>query len=57
MSSPAQNRATDHYRKRSVRQMVVRFYPKDQGLYRFVKDRGGTAFLKELAEREMRRGE
>ena len=52
MASKAENKATNEYRKRSVRQVVVRFYPKDGPLYDFVKSRGGSTFLKELAERE-----
>ena len=52
MASDAQNKATNEYRKRSVKQIVVRFYPKDGPLYDFVKARGGSTYLKELAERE-----
>lgn len=53
MATDAQNRATANYRKKSVRQVVVRFYPKDTELYEFVKARGGSSYLKRLAEREM----
>ena len=52
MVSDAQSKATNEYRKRSVKQIIVRFYPKDGELYDFVKSRGGSTFLKELAERE-----
>lgn len=49
MATQAQNKATANYRKKSVRQVVVRFYPKDAKLYEFVKARGGSAYIKRLA--------
>lgn len=49
MATQAQNKATANYRKKNVRQVVVRFYPKDSELYEFVKDRGGSAYMKRLA--------
>ena len=52
MASQAQNKATANYRRKSVRQLVVRFYPKDAALYEHVKAMGGSAYLKELAERD-----
>lgn len=52
MVSDAQSKATNEYRKRSVKQVIVRFYPKDGELYDFVKSHGGSTYLKELAERE-----
>ena len=53
MATDAQNRATAAYRKKSVRQVVVRFYPKDAALYEFVKARGGSSYLKQLATIDM----
>ena len=53
MATEAQNKATANYRKRSVRQVVVRFYPKDAALYDRVKARGGSSYLKRLVERDM----
>ena len=52
MASQAQNKATANYRKRSVRQIVVRFYPKDAELYDFIRERGGSTYLKGIANRE-----
>lgn len=52
MVSDAQKRATAKYRRENVRQLVVRFYPKDAELYDFIRGRGGSAYLKGLADRE-----
>lgn len=53
MSTDSQKKATATYRKKSVRQVVCRFYPKDEALYSWVKSHGGSAYLKRLAERDM----
>lgn len=53
MATDAQKKATATYRKKSVRQIVCRFFPKDEALYSWVKAHGGSAYLKLLAEREM----
>lgn len=53
----AKTKATDAYRKRSVKQIVVRFYPKDEKLYSYVKESGGSTFLKKLAEKALSSGE
>ena len=53
MASEAQTRATNEYRKRSVKQIVVRFYPKDAELFEHVKSCGGSAYLKELIRRDL----
>ena len=53
MASDAQNRATANYRRKSVRQLVVRFYPKDAELFEHVKSCGGSAYLKELIRRDL----
>ena len=50
MVSDAQSKATNEYRKRSVKQVVVRFYPKEHDLHSWVKDHGGSTYLKRLAE-------
>lgn len=49
MQSEAQKKATAKYRREHVKQLVVRFYPKDAELFDYVKNQGGAAFLKELA--------
>lgn len=53
MATQAQNKATANYRREHVRQLVVRFYPKDAELFDFVKASGGTSFLKQLAAAAM----
>ena len=53
MTKESQARATNAYRKRSVKQIVVRFYPKDAELYEHVKACGGSAYLKELIRRDL----
>ncbi len=50
--SEAQKRADRNYRKKNVKQFIVRFYPKDADLYTFVKVHGGAVYLRELAQRE-----
>lgn len=52
MVASSQSKATDAYRKRSVKQIVVRFYPKDAELYEHVKARGGSSYLKRLAAKD-----
>ena len=47
MASEAQNRATGKYRKEKVKQIVLRFYPKDEDLYIKAKTLGSTG-IKEL---------
>lgn len=50
MSTEAQNRATGKYRKEKVKQLVLRFYPKDEELYNKAKSLG-TSRIKELIEK------
>lgn len=50
MSTEAQNRATGKYRKEKVKQLVLRFYPKDEQLYIKAK-RLGSSGIKELIEK------
>ena len=47
MSTEAQNRATGKYRKDKVKQIILRFYPKDEDLYIKAKALGSTG-IKEL---------
>ena len=46
-------RAQARYRKKSVTQLVVRFYPSDGDLKERIKAAGGTTWLKELARTEL----
>ncbi len=58
MASPAQSKAVAEYRKRSVKQVVVRFFPKDAELYGWVRSQGGAAYLRDLAQADrLARGE
>ncbi len=47
MASEAQNKATNKYRKEKVKQLVLRFYPKDEQLYIKAKALGSSG-IKEL---------
>lgn len=47
MSTEAQNKATNKYRKEKVKQLVLRFYPKDEQLYIKAKALGSSG-IKEL---------
>jgi len=47
MASRAQNEATNKYRKEKVRQIILRFYPKDADLYIKAKALGSSG-IKEL---------
>ena len=54
MATEAQRRASARYVKKSVRQVVVRFYPQDEELYGWVRSQpqmGG--YLRELARQDM----
>ena len=53
MTTEAQKRAVARYRKRHVKQIVVRFWPKDKELYEAVKAKGGATYLKQLAEGDL----
>ena len=56
MATEAQRRALSNYRKKSVRQIVVRFYPgqDDDELYRWVKGhKNVTGYLKDLVRADM----
>ena len=49
MATKAQMKAVDSYRKRSVKQIILRFYPKDEELYQKGKRLGSTG-IKRLIE-------
>lgn len=58
MGTPAQAKATAKYRKENVRQIVVRFYPKDYALYEWVKSKGrSTEYVLSLIRKDMGRSE
>lgn len=57
MVSEAQRKATNNYRKKNVKQIILRFYPgeRDQELYEWIKSQDNvTAYLKELVEKDMK---
>ncbi len=47
MASDAQNKATNKYRREKVKQIILRFFPKDEELYVKAKALGSTG-IKEL---------
>ena len=47
MATGAQNRATSKYRKDKVKQIILRFFPKDEDLYIKAKALGSSG-IKEL---------
>ncbi len=54
MATDAQRRALNSYRKKSTKQIVLRFYPGEDELYDFVKSQPNvTAYLKELVRSDM----
>lgn len=57
MTTEAQKRASNNYKKRSVRSFVVSFYPKDKEIYKWVKEHGGAPYLRSLATQEKEREE
>ena len=55
LTTAAQKDAHAKYRKKSVKQVNVPFYPKDQGIYDFVSSQDNKAgYIKSLIERDMR---
>lgn len=57
--SDAQRRANERYRKESVRQATVRFYPTEADLWKWLQAQPNKAgYMKELIRRDMeaRRG-
>lgn len=57
--SDAQRRANERYRKESVRQVTVRFYPTEADIWEWLQEQPNKAgYVKELIRRDMeaRRG-
>ena len=53
MATKAQNKATAQYRRKSVRQIILRFYPKDTAIYEHAKSKGGSTYIKRLISEDM----
>lgn len=56
MTYDSQKRATAAYRKRSVKQLVIRFYPNDddENMYRWLKAQNNTTeYIKSLIREDM----
>ena len=55
MATDAQRKALNNYRKKSTKQIVLRFYPGEEEMYEFIKTQPNvTAYLKGLVEEDMR---
>ena len=58
MATEAQRRAISSYRKRSVKQLVIRFYPNedDESIYKWLKEQdNATEYIKSLIREDMSR--
>lgn len=56
MATEAQRRATSAYRKKSVKQLTIRFYPNDEDeiMYAWLKNQGNTTeYIKSLIRQDM----
>ena len=54
MATDAQRKALNEYRKRSTKQIVLRFYPGEEGMYEHIKAQPNvTAYLKDLVRADM----
>lgn len=56
MATEAQRRATSAYRKKSVKQLTIRFYPNDEDeiMYTWLKNQGNTTeYIKSLIRQDM----
>lgn len=56
MATDAQRRAASAYRKKSVRQVVMKFYPgeEDEALYEWIRSHENVnRYLKSLVEQDM----
>ena len=54
MATDAQRRALNSYRKKSTKQIVLRFYPGEEELYDYIKSQPNvTAYLKELVRADI----
>lgn len=57
MATDAQRRAASAYRKKSVRQVVMKFYPgeEDAALYEWIRSHENVnRYLKSLVEKDMK---
>ena len=59
MATDAQRRALNNYRKKSTKQVILRFYPGEDEMYEFIKSQpNATAYVKGLVRADMeQRGE
>lgn len=59
MATDAQRRALNNYRKKSTKQIVLRFYPGEEEMYDHIKSQpNATAYVKGLIRADMKkRGE
>ena len=58
VATEAQRRVTSSYRKRSVKQLVIRFYPNedDESIYKWLKEQNNTTeYIKSLIRDDMNR--
>ena len=56
MVTEAQKRASERYRKKSVKQLSVRFFPADMELYEHAKAQPNTmGYIKRLIREDMER--
>ena len=56
MATEAQRRATSAYRKKSVKQLTIRFYPDedDEQMYQWLKSQENTTeYIKTLIRKDM----
>lgn len=56
MTYDSQKRATAAYRKRAVKQLVIRFYPNDndESMYTWLKEQDNTTeYIKSLIRKDM----
>ena len=56
MQTDAERRAVSAYRKKSVKQLTIRFFPNDQdeAMYQWLKSQGNvTKYLKSLVAADM----
>ena len=54
MVSDAQRRATEKYRRENVRQLNIRFFPKDHDLYEYVESKP-RSYILDLIRKDMTR--
>lgn len=57
MVTEAQRRATERYRRKNTKQVIVRFYPGDMDLYEHLRAQPNMAgYVKRLIREDMERG-